>query len=360
MSGGVDSSVAALCLREAGEEIEGAYMKNWVEEEDPLGQCPWETDIADARAVAQQLGIPFRVVNLMAEYRSRVVDYLLQGYAEGVTPNPDVFCNREIKFGAFLDYARREGFQGVATGHYARIVRGPHGASLFEGADPGKDQSYFLAMLRPEQVAAAWMPVGDLQKSEVRRLARNAGLATADKKDSQGICFIGKVRMADFLRRHLPDQPGPIVDLDGRPLGRHRGLHYFTLGQRRGLRVASNTPHQAYVVVGKRPATGELVVGFDQPSTPGLHTRAWEVGQLSAAGPAGLPAQGPLEVRVRYRAPRVPATVSTIQPGVLRVKFAEPQRAVAPGQVCAFYDGPQLLGGGVFRRPAAGGEISAS
>lgn len=350
MSGGVDSSVAAMLLREQGHEIEGAYMKNWMAERDPFGQCPWEKDVEDARAVAESLGIPFRVVNLIEEYREHVVDYLLRGYAGGVTPNPDVLCNREIKFGVFLDLARREGFDGVGTGHYARSGEAPDGTrAIFEGRDPGKDQSYFLALLRPDQVVSAWFPLGELLKSEVRARAAGAGLATAAKKDSQGICFIGKVRMQDFLREYLPDEPGSIVSLDGRILGEHRGLHYFTLGQRKGIRIASNTPHEAYVVVEKRPATRELVVGFDRVETPGLHTVCWEVGSLGFS-PEAWPDPAPLEVRPRYRAPRVAAKVQRTGDDRLMVTFATPQRAIAPGQICAFHEGPRLIGGGVFLR----------
>lgn len=348
MSGGVDSSVAALLLREQGHEIEGAYMKNWMAEWDPLGQCPWEQDVADARAVAEKLGIPFRVVNLIEDYRERVVDYLLRGYAEGVTPNPDVYCNREIKFGVFLDLALREGFDGIGTGHYARIGEAPDGTRcIYEGRDPGKDQSYFLALLRPEQIAHAWFPVGELLKSEVRTKAAEAGLATAGKKDSQGICFIGKVRMQDFLKEYLPEKPGAIVDLAGRVLGAHRGLHYYTLGQRRGIRVASPEPHTAYVVVEKRAATNELVIGYDRPDTEGLYASRAILSNLSLAGPE-LPARARLEARPRYRAPRVGIEFRRRNDGAAEVIFVEPQRALAPGQICAIYDGDRLLGGGVF------------
>ena len=348
MSGGVDSSVAALLLREQGHEIEGAYMKNWMAEWDPLGQCPWEKDVADARAVAEKLAIPFRVVNLIEDYRERVVDYLLKGYAEGVTPNPDVYCNREIKFGVFLDLALREGFDGIGTGHYARTAARPdHTKAIYEGADPGKDQSYFLAMLRPEQIARAWFPVGELLKSEVRAKAASAGLVTAEKKDSQGICFIGKVRMQDFLKEYLPENAGPIVDLEGRVLGEHRGLHNYTLGQRRGIRVASAEPETAYVVVDKRMATNELVIGYDRPDTEGLYARRAILTNLSAAGPE-LPAQARIEARPRYRAPRVAIDFAKRDDGTAEVVFAEPQRALAAGQICALYEGPRLLGGGVF------------
>ncbi|HCN77828.1 MAG TPA: tRNA 2-thiouridine(34) synthase MnmA [Verrucomicrobiales bacterium] len=279
MSGGVDSSVAAALLAREGHDVTGAYMKNWINEENVAGHCPWQQDIEDARAVAERIGIGFQVVNLMREYRQRVVKYLLEGYQEGVTPNPDVMCNREMKFGVLWDWARERGFDAIATGHYARKT--PDGPGILRGADPNKDQSYFLAMMRPEQARIARFPIGHLLKPELRALAREMGLQTAEKKDSQGICFIGRVRMADFLRAYVPDAPGPIVRaIDGRELGTHPGLHFYTLGQRRGIGIPSNTDHRAYVVVGKRAADRALLVAFDEPDAPGLFQREVRVHAL--------------------------------------------------------------------------------
>ena len=355
LSGGVDSSVAALLLRDAGAPIEAAYMKNWINEDNILGDCPWEQDIADARRVADQLGIPFRVVNLMEEYRDKVVAYLLEGYTRGLTPNPDVMCNREIKFGVLRQWALDHGFSAVATGHYARRAPLPHPAgawSLVEGADPNKDQSYFLAMLSQEQLRDARFPVGELLKPELRALARRAGLATADKKDSQGICFIGQVKMADFLRAYVPDAPGPILRAeDGRVLGEHKGLHFFTLGQRKGIGVPSNTDGKAYVVVGKRAADRALVVSFDDAGAPGLFSREAAIHGLRWNTPVPpTPADGalPLEGRVRYRDPRVRMSFEMTGPDTARVVFAEPQRGLASGQILTIHDGPRLLGGGVY------------
>jgi len=355
MSGGVDSSVAALLLKQQGFEVAGAYMKNWINEDDVPGDCPWMRDIADARAVAEQLGIEFRVVNLMRDYRRLVVDYLLDGYARGLTPNPDVVCNREIKFGVFRAYARAEGFAAMATGHYARRVPAPPAGAapgpawaLFEGADQNKDQSYFLALLSQEQLADARFPLGDLTKPAVRTLAADHHLATARKKDSQGICFIGEVRMQDFLRAYVPDRPGPIVRAtDGRELGRHRGLHYYTVGQRRGIGIPSNTDFQKYVVVGKRAADHALLVAFDAPDAPGLFVSEVRVHGLGWTG-APVAAAGPLEGRVRYRDPRVALEFLPAGDGTALVRFRRPQRALAPGQILALYDGERLLGGGVF------------
>jgi tRNA-specific 2-thiouridylase len=349
MSGGVDSSVAALLLKQQGCAIAGAYMKNWINEDNIAGRCPWMQDIEDARAVAAQIGIEFRVVNLMRDYRRLVVDYLLDGYARGLTPNPDVMCNREVKFGVFRAYARAEGFGAVATGHYARRLVGPDGTCrLLEGVDQNKDQSYFLALLSPDQLRDARFPLGELTKPAVRALAADHRLATARKKDSQGICFIGEVKMQDFLRTYVPDQPGPIVRVtDGREIGHHRGLHYYTIGQRKGIRIPSNTDHKAYVVVGKRAADHALLVAFDAPDAPGLWTREVRVHHLSCLGEP-LAAARRLEGRVRYRDPRVPLEFMPEDGGTATVKFDQPQRGLAPGQILALYDGERLLGGGVY------------
>jgi len=348
MSGGVDSSVAAALLLEQGHAIEGAYMKNWINEDNILGDCPWQQDIDDAAAVAGQLGIPFRVVNLMEAYRSRVVDYLLAGYQQGVTPNPDVMCNREIKFGVFREYARAEGFDQVATGHYARIWREKEGrAHLLRGRDPGKDQSYFLALMQQEQLRDALFPVGELLKAEVRERAATLGLVNAGKKDSQGICFIGQVKMSDFLRTYVPDSPGDILDRHGRVLGQHRGLHLYTLGQRKGLGVASNTPNEAYVVVEKRPEQNALVVGFDRPETPGLYATRVTLSGLSYPCDT-LPDTCEVTARPRYRAPLSPATFHRIDGSSAELVFHEPQRALTPGQICALHQGEELVAGAIF------------
>ena len=413
LSGGVDSSVAALLLKEQGHDVVCAYMKNWINEDNVIGHCPWQQDIEDARAVADRLGLEFRVVNLMREYRALVVDYLLDGYQCGLTPNPDVMCNSRVKFGVFAAYARAQGFQGLATGHYARRIEVAQASrlpsagaggdacatryALLEGVDKNKDQSYFLALLNQEQLAFARFPIGHLPKPELRALAARAGLPTATKKDSQGICFIGEVKMADFLRAYVPEQPGPIVRADdGRVLGEHRGLHYYTIGQRKGIRIPSNTDGRAYVVVGKRASDHALLVAFDGPAAPGLWTTECRVHSLSFLGePISEPTS--LECRVRYRDPRVPvefipdgragplgpprttsdvgrgrrtppspsdddrreagfgdpalqqsSAIGTLAPTSATLRFSTPQRALASGQILALYRGEELLGGGVF------------
>ena len=376
LSGGVDSSVAALLLKQQGHDVTGAYMKNWINEDNIIGDCPWQQDIADARAVAERIGIEFHVVNLMRDYRERVVAYLLDGYARGLTPNPDIMCNREVKFGVFRAWAKDHGFESVATGHYARRIEGRGGRparpdstsgvdgangragrpslpspptfDLLEGVDKNKDQSYFLALLSQEQIRDARFPIGHLAKPELRRLAREAGLATADKKDSQGICFIGEVRMQDFLRTYVPDAPGPILRAsDGRELGRHCGLHLYTLGQRRGIGVPSNADHEAYVVVGKRAADRALLVAFDHPDAPGLFQHEVRIHSLSWTG-MPITAPSTLEGRVRYRDPRVALDFTPEGGSTALIRFHEPQRALASGQILALYEGERLLGGGVY------------
>jgi tRNA-specific 2-thiouridylase len=329
-----------------------------------VGDCPWQRDIEDARAVCDKLGIEFQVINLMRDYRERVVAYLLDGYARGLTPNPDIMCNREIKFGVFRAWAKDHGFSAVATGHYAQRIEvastlgalvneggarsAPPTFELHEGADGNKDQSYFLALLSQDQLRDARFPIGDLEKPALRQLAREAGLPTSDKKDSQGICFIGEVKMSDFLRAYVPDAPGPIVRAnDGRELGHHRGLHFYTLGQRKGIGVPSNTDHQAYVVVGKRAADRALLVAFDHPDAPGLFQREVRVHSLSWIGEPITTARV-LEGRVRYRDPRVGLEFFPEGGGTALIRFPEPQRGLASGQILALYDGPRLLGGGIY------------
>lgn len=348
MSGGVDSSVAAAVLVEQGVPVAGAYMKNWMNEQNVIGDCPWQEDAEDARRVASQLGIDFQIVNLMDDYKERIVDYLVRGYREGVTPNPDVLCNREIKFGVFRQWALEHGYQGVATGHYARRrhVTG-EGWDILTGLDGNKDQSYFLCLMTQHQVSNAHFPIGTMLKSQVREKARSLGLVTARKKDSQGICFIGNVKMRDFLKAYLPEAPGNIVLQNGECVGQHPGLHFYTLGQRRGIGVASPTYRQNYVVVEKRLSTRELVVAYDKPETQGLYASACILASVSAVNrPLDVPAS--LQARPRYRAPSVPVRYEPLGDGRARVEWSEPQRALACGQVCALYEGEVLRGGGVY------------
>jgi tRNA-specific 2-thiouridylase len=326
-------------------------MKNWINEDEILGDCPWMQDIEDARAVAETIGIEFRVVNLMKEYRELIVDYLLKGYQQGITPNPDVMCNREIKFGVFLDYARQNGFEAVATGHYAiRRQTDPDTFGIFCGADGNKDQSYFLAMMQQHQVAHARFPIGHLLKPDLREIAKKAGLPNAEKKDSQGICFIGNIRMQDFLSQYVPDKPGEIIRAgDDQVLGEHRGLHHFTIGQRRGIGIPSNTDFERYVVVGKNLETNQLLVAFESENAPNLYTQKVSVGDLSFIQKP-ITEEKRLQARVRYRDPSINITFIPQADGTAEVLFEIPQRAIAEGQILALYENDQLIGGGIYRK----------
>ena len=350
LSGGVDSSVAAALLVREGHHVVGAYMKNWINEENIIGHCPWQEDIEDARAVADQLGIEFHVVNLMRDYREKVVKYLLEGYQSGITPNPDVMCNREMKFGVLWDWAQEQGFDSIATGHYARKEVNEDDHAVLRGVDRNKDQTYFLAMMRPEQVRIARFPIGHLPKAQVREEAHLLGLKTAAKPDSQGICFIGEVKMEDFLRTFVQDKPGPIVNLEGKVLGEHRGLHLYTLGQRKGIGVASNLFKQAYVVVAKRHASNELVIAIERPDTPLLWARRAVLNNISTTGPDLTHARHVL-AQPRYRTAAPPASFTPFERNgecCAHLEYETPQRALTPGQICALYDGDRLLGGAVF------------
>jgi len=349
LSGGVDSAVAALLLKEQGYDVSGAYIRTWMNEEMPLADCPAQQDIEDSRAVAAHLGIDYEIVNLVNEYREHVVHYLVEGYKNGITPNPDIMCNREMKFGIFQDYALKNGFEGIATGHYVRKVINPEGShDLFTGLDQNKDQTYFLALLRQKQIQHALFPVGDLEKPRVRELAEQHALPNATKKDSQGICFLGDMNINRFLEHYIEDQPGDIINPEGKWLGRHRGLHRYTMGQRRGIGVPSNTDNEFYVVVGFNMERNELVVAFDQPDSPGLFTSDVEVYGLSYINQPVRETCN-LLAKPRYRDPSQAIRFTPTGADTATIHFNTPQRALAAGQILALYDGEKLLGGGFYR-----------
>ncbi|QYY35930.1 tRNA 2-thiouridine(34) synthase MnmA [Ruficoccus sp. ZRK36] len=351
LSGGVDSAVAALLLKQQGHEVAAAYMRTWMNEEGSaiLADCPWEEDIRQAKAVAAHLDIPFEVVNLIEEYRQHVVDYLIRGYRSGVTPNPDMMCNREMKFGVFAKYAREQGFDEVATGHYCRMGEQPDGSRhVLRGVDRNKDQSYFLALVRQEQLKMARFPIGELAKPRVRELAREHNLPNAARKDSQGICFLGKVDINAFLAAYIPDRPGQIVRAaDGTVLGDHAGLHHFTLGQRKGLGIPSNTDFKNYVVTGKDFENNRLLVAFDEPDAPGLYGSDFTLRDISWASSPVTEARV-IDIMPRYRDPQVKTDFTPQPDGSAKIRFHESQRALAPGQIAALYDGETLLGGGFY------------
>jgi tRNA-specific 2-thiouridylase len=348
VSGGVDSSVAALLLRDAGNEVTGLFMQNWSGDDDD-SDCHAQEDRRDAVAVAGRLGIPLHFRDISAEYLDSVFAQFLAEYAAGRTPNPDVLCNREIKFKHFLDAARAPGADAIATGHYARVERSGGRFRLLRAKDRGKDQSYFLHQLGQEQLAATRFPLGGLQKDEVRRIAAEHGLRTAEKKDSTGICFIGERDFREFLARYLPARPGEIRDPAGARVGEHPGVFYFTLGQREGLHIGGvrGRPQAPWFVVGKDVDRNILYVdqGHDSPWLQSRELRSEAAHWIAGAPPATRFA---CTAQTRYRQPDEACEVEVLDDGGVRVRFERAQRAVTPGQSLVLYDGDVCLGGAVI------------
>ncbi|MEJ8816239.1 tRNA 2-thiouridine(34) synthase MnmA [Variovorax ureilyticus] len=358
LSGGVDSAVTAHLLKQQGHEVVGIFMKNW-EDDDDSEYCSSNIDFVDAASVADVLGIEIEHVNFAADYKDRVFAEFLREYQAGRTPNPDVLCNAEIKFKAFLDHAMRLGAEKIATGHYARVrldeATGRH--ELLKGLDPAKDQSYFLHRLNQQQLSKTMFPVGELRKTEVRRIADEIGLPNAKKKDSTGICFIGERPFREFLNRYISKEPGPIRDERGRKIGEHQGLSFYTLGQRQGLGIGGikekgaqrgGGEHAPWFVARKdaRNNTLWVVQGHDHPW---LLSNALEADDASwVAGRA--PAQGAYGAKSRYRQADSDCDLAEGCNGVFRLDFAQPQWAVTPGQSAVLYDGEVCLGGGVIAR----------
>lgn len=388
LSGGVDSSVAAYLLKQQGYQVIGLFMKNWHDDSVTRSQeCPWIEDSNDALMVAETLGIPFQTVDLSAEYKARIVDYMFNAYENGITPNPDVLCNREIKFDVFLNIALQLGADYVATGHYCRkeTFTHPNGTTthqLLAGVDVHKDQSYFLCQLSQEQLSKALFPLGQLTKPQVRNIAAAHHLVTADKKDSQGLCFVGKVHLPVFLQQKLHPKKGTIIEIpchaphfslptptfaskneglayrakkpqytpaDGKVVGQHQGAHYFTIGQRKGLQVGG-TPEPLFVIA--TDVENNIIYTGQGKDHPGLfgHTLFVNATELHWVRPdLALPPGQSLYVtaRIRYRQPLQQATLYRTDEG-LYVDFNEPQAAITPGQFVAWYQGEELIGSGVI------------
>ncbi len=353
MSGGVDSSVAAYLLLEQGYDVEGIYMRNWdsAANNDVLGNptvnddvCPQEVDYADAKAVADQLGIPLHRVDFVQEYWDRVFTYFLNEYKAGRTPNPDIMCNKEVKFNAFLDYALNLGCDYIAMGHYARVKHGEV-VQMLRGVDNNKDQTYFLSQLTPAQLEKTLFPVGELQKSEVRAIAEKMELATAKKKDSTGVCFIGERNFTQFLQNYLPAQPGKMETLKGEVIGDHIGLMYYTIGQRKGLGIGG--AGDAWFVCGKDIERNVLLVGqgFDQDYVFADEAVVSMVNWIPTQKFEGTLT---CTAKFRYRQQDVPVELTWVDETTLRVNMLEDVRAVTPGQAAVFYDGEVCLGGGLI------------
>lgn len=347
MSGGVDSSVAAALLKEQGYDVVGVFMKNW--SDDRFSDCPWEKDWQDVQAVGKKLGIPVMSWNFEREYRTKVIDYFFAEYAAGRTPNPDIMCNKEIKFGLFLNRSLAEGADYVVTGHYARKItreqvdsvagRRVREQFLAIPKDTHKDQTYFLYTLTDDQLKRILFPLAKLNKEEVRAEARELGLSTADRPDSQGICFVGEVNLVSFLKSRLPEKPGPIVTVDGHIIGQHQGVWFYTVGQRHGLGVGGGIP---YYVVGKDLKTNTLVVapGSDHPA---LYSTEICVENFVIRLPIRA---ARVSVRIRHGGPLAPASLQLCDDSIAHISFDEPQRAVTPGQATVFYQDGVVVGGG--------------
>lgn len=382
LSGGVDSSVAAYLLQEQGYEVIGMFMKNWHDDSVTISkECPWLDDSNDAMIVAQHLGIPFQAIDLSEEYKARIVDYMFAEYQRGRTPNPDVLCNREIKFDVFLNNALKLGADFVATGHYARkgefVRAGRTTYRLLSGKDENKDQSYFLCQLTQDQLSRSLFPVGELMKPQVRAIAKKIGLVTAEKKDSQGLCFVGKVHLPEFLQQRLQTRKGVVVELpaeatafqnghasddlvalttpykldasQGKVIGEHNGAHYYTIGQRKGLNLGGHA--KPMFVIGTDTEDNIIFTGMGEDH-PGLHRRGlfiasadehWVRDDLKLVEGESRP----FRARIRYRQPLEACTLHKKQEG-LYIIFDRPQKSITPGQFAAWYDGEELVGSGVI------------
>lgn len=360
MSGGVDSSVSAALLKQQGYRVVGAFIKGW---ESPVGRCTWRDDRRDAMRVAAQLDIPLVTVDLSAEYKQLVVDYLLREYQAGRTPNPDVMCNKEIKFGLFFDWARKRGADYVATGHYARKAESAKknfvrvgarlrvkrqnfflATGLLRSVDSAKDQTYFLWTLTPEHLAHTLFPIGGYLKSEVRQLAKKFKLPTAEKKDSQGICFLGQVDMGEFLETYLPKKSGPVISESGQIIGEHHGVQFYTLGQRHGFTITATNPNaEPYYVVAKDSKKNTLTVAPQAISVPGA-VQLGEINWISGQAPSETKNY---QARIRHRGELLPCRIKITKPGEGEIIFSKTTPLIAPGQSVVLYDRNLVLGGGV-------------
>ncbi len=342
MSGGVDSSLTAALLLQQGYQVTGVYMKNWTQDLPGL-VCPWQEDYQDAKRVAVHLGIPLKVYDFQTAYRQKVVDYMVHEYQAGRTPNPDVMCNQEIKFKLFLETALKDGADQIATGHYARVINNKGVSRLAVGLDSNKDQSYFLYRLSEEALGHSLMPIGDYTKPTVRELAKGLNLATADKKDSQGICFVGKVGIKDFLLQELGPQPsGEVVDQQGQVVGRHDGAIFYTIGQRHGLKVGGGLP---YYVIGKDMPKNVVYVTTDLQDNL-LWKKQLKLTDLHWINQPPKPGQI-YQVRSRYRAPLVKCKIKLEGDNTASLQLADAIRAITPGQSAVIYDQEFCLGGGI-------------
>lgn len=345
MSGGVDSSVSALLLKSQGYNVIGLFMKNW-EEKDENGVCTSAKEYEDVVKVCEKIGIPYYSVNFVKEYWDSVFSHFIEELKMGHTPNPDILCNREIKFQVFLAKAKSLGADFLATGHYCQIQNSPEGPLLLKGSDTGKDQSYFLYTLKQEILKSVLFPIGHLPKDEVRRIAAENGLSTAEKKDSTGICFIGERNFKNFVSAYIPYQNGSFLTLDGRKVGTHEGMAYYTIGQRKGIGIGG--PGEAWFVVGKNAEKNVVYVeqGSDHPA---LYSDTLTATDISWVGKAPSELPYACKAKIRYRQQDQECVIESIKDGIVSIRFLKPQRAITPRQSVVFYDGDVCIGGAMIR-----------
>ncbi len=352
LSGGVDSAVAVIILQQQGYEVEGMFMRNWDSSinndvlgnpNDPSNVCPQEQDYLDAVEVAKQLNIILHRVDFIDEYWNKVFKYFINEYEHFRTPNPDILCNKEIKFKCFLEYALKMGCDYIAMGHYARVIHNPNEHKLLRGLDDNKDQSYFLCQLNSEQLSKALFPIGHLKKNEVRKIAEEYNLKIAHKKDSTGVCFIGERNFKQFLQNYILAKPGPMCTLDGKIVGHHDGIMYYTIGQRHGLGLGG--PGDAWFVIGKEPFSNALLVGQGEDNEY-LYSNHCFINDINWLGKKAVKTLS-CTAKFRYRQKDIPVTVSFVNEKIAEVKYLK-AKAVTPGQACVFYDGDIVLGGGTI------------
>ena len=346
MSGGVDSSVSALLLKKAGYDVTGVFIKVWQPE---FFECTWRQDRLDAMRVCAKLDIPFITLNLEKEYKKEVVDYMIQEYKNGRTPNPDVMCNKYVKFGGFFDWAMEQGADFVATGHYARVKNVAEKTQMLAGEDKNKDQSYFLWTLTQKQLSKTLFPVGDIEKPEVRKLAEKYGLSTAVKKDSQGLCFIGKIDIKDFLKNYIKEKKGNVLDENGKVIGEHDGAFYLTVGQRHGFKITEKSPNDSpYYIIGKNIKDNTITVSQNamkvvenESKIAKLEKVNWIFGEIPELSKK-------YSARIRYRQPLEECVIIKADKGEFELHFTKPQKAITSGQSAVIYDGEICLGGGII------------
>lgn len=348
LSGGVDSSVSAYLLKEAGHHVEAVFMKNWSDDERDVFNCPAAQDLADARAVCERLGIDLQTVSFKAEYWDKVFTHFLKEYSAGRTPNPDILCNKEIKFRAFLDYAKQQGADFIATGHYVRTLQNEEGTHLLKGSDPLKDQSYFLYALNEEQISQSLFPVGDLPKQTVRAIAKELGFINHAKKDSTGICFIGERKFKAFLNQYLPANPGAIETLEGEVIGQHDGLMFYTIGQRQGLCIGGKKGKaESPWYVARKDLKRNVLIAVQNDQHPALYKQTLQANDLHWFKKPGTPTFN-ATAKTRYRQRDQACEIEIVDDNRCHVTFLKPQRAITPGQSVVFYEGDICLGGGII------------